>query len=87
MKVNGERIQSAPLAETISTGISYDLLVQGVVPLFEEHKIRSNLNLTLSEWANMDRSEKAFEVAVSRLKHLELLHENDVISRRMKKAK
>ena len=78
--LNNEPILEIAPSHTISLGIGYQVLIPGIVPLFEEHDTRSQAGYTLHEWEDLDPLERAFEVAYRRLKSQIDLHRDAAVA-------
>ena len=64
---------------TISTGVEYQVLVPGIVSLFEEHDVRVEIGYTLQEWRDLDPYDRALEVAHCRLRRQISLHREALV--------
>ncbi len=64
----GINLVELELRNQINIGLGFIQLIPGNVTFFEEHMIRQSIGYTIEEWDRLDRLDKAFEVAVYRLK-------------------
>jgi alcohol dehydrogenase class IV len=60
-------ITKIELPHGISAGVWLGYLIEGNIPVFEEHAARLERGIGLDAWANMDVDEKAMIVAMRRL--------------------
>jgi hypothetical protein len=42
--------------------------IPGMVSMFEEHSVRTEVGYTINEWYSLDPKDRAYEVAISRIK-------------------
>ena len=72
---------------TISTGISYDRHIAGIVPYFEEYDAMIKAGYNSIEWLGLSHEEKANSVAYQRLKRLISLNENDAVQKHVERER
>lgn len=73
----GEEITEAHVRHAVSTGVTFGVLVPGLVPPYEEHDARVAVRCTLTEWRAMEPAARALEVAHYRLRRAVSLHSED----------
>jgi hypothetical protein len=84
---NGEPIQSYPLNNQVSTGITWQTLVPGLVAELEEREAAISCGYTWKEWLSFDlrtfegRIERASGIAHYRMHKLMEMHGEDAVSR------
>lgn len=78
---NGEPIQNVEVRDTVDPGISYDPLLPGLVPLFEEREAAVFSHYNWIEWQELPVGERAMAVAHLRLRKLIDLHGSDAVQR------
>ena len=82
---DGAPIETVPLESQVYTGIGYRAYGKDVVTPFEEHLVRRSLRFTIEEWDKIPILHKALEVALSRAQRMIKGHEEEAISRHMKR--
>lgn len=86
MTRNGEPIETVTVREVIQTGIEFDALLPGLVPLYEEREAATYGHYTWREWrTELEPEERAAAVAQYRLHHLVTLHQNDAMNAAMER--
>lgn len=77
MARDGEAIENAPTGRTVHTGITYAVMVPGLVPSYEEMDARIEAHYTAAEWQMLGPLGRAWEVAHYRARKLVALHVSD----------
>lgn len=65
-------------AESVQTGITYGIQIEGLVPFFEEAEARVKAGFTKREWRELRPMERAEAVAYLRLDRQKGMHEASV---------
>lgn len=65
---NNVSITRIDLQHGVSSGVSWGIISEGMVPVFEEQLSRIEANYKLDEWMNMEPIEKSMIIAVRRLR-------------------
>ncbi len=58
----------AELRNQINIGLGFIQIIPGNVTFFEEHMVRQAIGYNLGDWEQLPPTDKAFEVAVYRIK-------------------
>jgi len=85
LKRDGIALEAAAVESAITTGITAELELPGLVPPFDEYSSMTAANYTETEWAHLSADARARAVAHWRLTRLVRLHENDVVNKRAKR--
>lgn len=68
--LNDSFITDLPISSKDMLGIEVrQVPVPGMISMYEEHSVRTELGYTIPEWYDLSSSDRATEVAVSRIKH------------------
>ncbi len=78
-------IEEYPLSSALDTGIRYETLIPGLVPLYEEREAAVFTHYNRTNWLELDSTERATSVAHYRLHRLIELHNNDAIADEMRR--
>jgi hypothetical protein len=71
----------------VQTGIAYDPLLPGLVPLFEEWEAAAAHHYTPGAWDDLDSWTRALCVAHLRLRRAVEMHQTDAVDQAMKAAR
>lgn len=74
---DGVPILEAGITHAVSTGITYGIQVQGLVPFYEEDDVRAEARLSPLEWRQIGWLARAREVARSRIRRRIEIHVAD----------
>ncbi len=85
MTRNGEPIETLSIRDTVATGIAYEPLLPGLVPLYEEREAAVFGHCAWRDWAALPVEERAAAVAHYRLHRLVELHSTDAMNRAMER--
>lgn len=85
MTRNGEPLEALALRDAIVTGIEYDAVLPGLVPLYEEREAAVFGHYRWTDWQALAPEERAAAVAHFRLHRLVEMHSSDAVSRAMER--
>ena len=85
MECQGVPIQEAHLKHSVPTGITYEVMVPGVVPFYEECEAAQWGHFNMRAWTDLEVEEKALIVAQKRLARQIELHAEDAVARAAEK--
>ena len=86
MKRWNQPIESAPISNAISTGITYGVQYPGIFPAeLEVREAARYCGYNFTEWETLESEEQAKGIAHFRLHIMTDLHGNDAVSREMKR--
>jgi hypothetical protein len=60
-------ITKIELTHAVSAGVWLGSIIDGIVPVYEEHLARLERHIDLDTWAKMDVDEKAMIIAIRRI--------------------
>jgi hypothetical protein len=82
--LNDSLITDLPVSSKDMLGIQVNQApVPGMVSLYEEHSVRTEVGYTINEWYAMKPENRAYEVAISRIKGAVEYQKNKEQNRRM----
>lgn len=80
---NGQPIELVSVRDVVDTGIEYESVMPGMVPLFEEREAAIYCRYNWSEWRALDFEERAYAVAQYRMHTIVAQHQHDAVSTAM----
>ena len=64
-----QSVTQIEVGNSVSAGIRWRRLGEGMVPIFEEHSARLERGFSISDWYAMDRIERAMVIALRRIEN------------------
>ena len=82
--LNDSNITDLPVSQKDMLGIDVQQVpIPGMISMYEEHTVRTEIGYTISEWYNLNAFERATEVAIHRIKSSIEYQKNKEQQRRM----